>query len=121
MKQPPTLQKAKFVSVSSKLSPVATLAISLSGLNQIIMKAKFKISSMHLGTTHGQINAEPVVSGSKENEEFFAAKPSGSLQLGVVNLNAISGLQDGDEIYVTIEKVATPAETEEPVASPGTL
>ena len=72
------------------------------------------------GTAH-VVEASAVSTGSKENDEFFAATPSGSLHLAMVRDEFVKDFKIGDEIYVTIEKAPAPAVEEEAAASPGTL
>ena len=40
-----------------------------------------------------------------ENGQFFNSTPAGSLSLTAVNLEALKGIEEGDEIYITISKV----------------
>lgn len=55
-----------------------------------------------------RMKAVPVVDGSLENESFFAATPSGSIELGVINADALVGVDVSDELYVdfTVAKKA---------------
>lgn len=51
-----------------------------------------------------RIEGFPVYTGSKEDEEFFQATPSGKLELGVLNKVAADILEPGDNVYITITK-----------------
>jgi len=46
----------------------------------------------------------PVVSGSEENQQFYAATPSGEIKLGTVNADAAAQFELDAEFYVTFEK-----------------
>jgi hypothetical protein len=72
---------------------------------------KFNVSKI-IPTTVGSeekaaihLEAHPVIGGSDENDIFFAATPSGLLELTAANVEALSGIQAGDDILLTIEKV----------------
>lgn len=57
------------------------------------------------GTVYG-ITMYAVVDGSEENKKFFAATPSGSINLGTINPEAAAQFEPGKEYYVDF----TPAE-----------
>ena len=52
-----------------------------------------------------EVTMKPVISGSKENKEFFAATPGGELVFSTVNANATAGLNPGDEFYLDLVPV----------------
>lgn len=71
------------------------------------VRAKFKVVSLtqreHWDKTKGFLHdvvMQPVVSGSKENESFYAATPSGQIQLATINDEAAKQFQIGKEFYV---------------------
>ena len=76
---------------------------------------KFQITSKEKSETHVynknhpvpicSLSMMPVYSGSKENDEFFASTPGGSIMLSVVNRDAVKDFEVGDEVYVTIVKM----------------
>ncbi len=74
-------------------------------------KAKFYVSSLkqvkmgqnsQIGTL---IELLPVMSGSKENEEFYQYTPSGKVELGIVNEESAKEFEIGKEYYVEFTKV----------------
>jgi hypothetical protein len=76
------------------------------------VRAKFKVQSI---TTTGRWNGpglmgtvklQPVSSGSEENKKFYEATPSGSIDLGTINEEALKQFVIGREFYVDF----TPAE-----------
>lgn len=50
----------------------------------------------------------PVTDGSEENKRFWAATPSGAIELGVANLEAVEGLELGDEYFVDFSLAPRP-------------
>lgn len=50
------------------------------------------------------LSAECVIDGSEENKQFHAFTPGGNLTFGCVRAEAIEGLNEGDEIFLTIDK-----------------
>lgn len=58
-------------------------------------------SNAEAGSTHS-VSFSPVVTGSEENEQFFAATPSGALTLSVVNPEVASAFEVGKEYYLDI-------------------
>lgn len=50
----------------------------------------------------------PVADGSEENKRFFAATPSGSLELGIVNAAAVEHLKLNTAYYIDIVEATTP-------------
>lgn len=73
-------------------------------------RAKFKVDSVlhskqYDGTLIRTVIATPVRGNndpSHENSKFWAATPSGRLELGVVNAAAVVGLEPGVEFYLDI-------------------
>jgi hypothetical protein len=71
------------------------------------VRAKFKVKSItrseHWDKSKGElqtIKLAPVMSGSEENKEFYAASPSGVIELGTVNESARKQFELGKEYYV---------------------
>lgn len=71
------------------------------------VRAKFKVDtitrSKHWDKQKGEIQTirlTPVTSGSDENAEFYAATPSGSIDLSTVNQAAGEQFKLGAEYYV---------------------
>lgn len=75
--------------------------------------AKFRCNGItktdHWEKEKGQlasINLSAVVGDdSEENKKFFAATPSGTINLGTVNPAAYDQFEEGEDYYVTFEKV----------------
>lgn len=71
------------------------------------VRAKFKVDSItrtkpwdaSKGDLH-TVKLTPVVSGSKENEAFYAATPCGSIDLSTVNQAAAKRFELGKEYFV---------------------
>lgn len=80
------------------------------------MRVRLKVVCHHVATSKpwrgstapptGTVVLSPVHGGSAENDEFFAATPSGELRFNTVNEAALAGFEPGAEYYVTIEPVA---------------
>jgi hypothetical protein len=68
----------------------------------IMVRAKFKVISKN----DGNVTLEVVTSGSKENEDFWKYTPSGLIQMGIDNEDALKHFEVGKEYYVDF----TPAE-----------
>lgn len=66
------------------------------------VRAKFKVAEIQDGT----VKMHPVTSGSKENDSFFKATPSGQLTMGIVNPDALKQFAVGDEYYVDFNKAS---------------
>ncbi|WP_176331008.1 hypothetical protein [Burkholderia vietnamiensis] len=71
------------------------------------VRAKFKVTQLsqreHWDKQKGQIHdiqLQPVVSGSDENERFYAATPAGQIALSTVNDDAARLFRLGAEIYI---------------------
>jgi hypothetical protein len=65
-----------------------------------MVRAKFKCTvKVETGDT-AHIVFEPVVSGSKENEDFYKYTPAGRIDLGVVNEAAANQFEQGKEYYI---------------------
>jgi hypothetical protein len=54
------------------------------------------------------IRLSPVTSGSDENKSFFAATPSGQIELGIVNADAVKEFDLGAEMYVEFTPANAP-------------
>lgn len=75
------------------------------------VRAKFKVESItrqkHWDKTKGDIisiKLDPVVGGSSENAEFYAATPSGSINLSTLNEQAGNQFDLGAEYYIDFTK-----------------
>lgn len=71
------------------------------------VRAKFKVTQLsqreHWDKQKGPIHdiqLQPVVSGSDENERFYAATPGGQIALSTVNDDAARLFRLGAEVYV---------------------
>lgn len=77
------------------------------------VRAKFKVDSIARSKGWGDIkevqtiHLTPVMSGSEENEAFYAATPAGEINLGIVNADAAKQFDLGAEFYVDF----TPADS----------
>lgn len=70
------------------------------------VRAKFKVHSIttsarwngpgHMGT----VKLMPVNGGSEENKKFYEASPSGQIELGTINEQALAQFGIGQEFYV---------------------
>ncbi len=63
------------------------------------VRAKFTVTTKSPGSPCS-ITMMPVVDGSQENKAFFAATPSGKIELSILNDLAASQLLVGEEYYV---------------------
>lgn len=75
--------------------------------------AKFKIDEIKSSLTHRSTGTgsevvevksvvlSPVYGNSEENKQFFAATPSGRIELGILNPEAGQAFELGKEYYVT--------------------
>jgi hypothetical protein len=71
------------------------------------VRAKFKVTSItrreHWDKSKGEIQSielQPVIGGSDENKEFYAATPTGSIKLDTINESAGKQFTLGGEFYV---------------------
>lgn len=75
-----------------------------------MVRAKFKVDSIQPGNitdSEGKsITLSPVISGSKENEDFYRWTPGGQILLSTINEAAAAQFEVGKEFYVDF----TPAE-----------
>ncbi len=84
-----------------------------------MVRAKFKLNSISRSIMHRYdenkqlvpveiqtLRFSPVSGGSEENKKFWAASPSGSLELGCVNAAAVAQFELDKEYYLDF----TPAE-----------
>jgi hypothetical protein len=69
-------------------------------------RCKFKVESVKKWSgTHEEIVFDAVHGGSKENESFASATPSGKLVITVTNPNVIGKFVPGSEVYIDITEV----------------
>lgn len=81
-----------------------------------MVRAKFYVTSItrstgHRPTADGKwepcelrtVKLSPVSGGSEENKAFWAASPSGSIELGCANLEAAAHFELGQEVYVDFQ------------------
>jgi hypothetical protein len=77
------------------------------------VRAKFKVVSIttsahwqpgkgHLGT----VRLQPVTSGSEENAKFYEATPSGQIEIGTINQEALAQFKIGGEYFVDFSPAA---------------
>lgn len=71
-----------------------------------VVRAKFKVQSVLQQVDGATVTLQPVVSGSKENEEFFKYTPFGEIKIGTVNPVAAAQFKPGGSFFVDF----TPAE-----------
>lgn len=66
------------------------------------VRAKFKCEkcSPENGGDYPTIRLSAVINGSNENEEFFRYTPSGTITLGLANVETAKHFQEGQEYYV---------------------
>jgi len=70
------------------------------------VRAKFKVQSiMTTGRWNGPglmgtVKLNPVSGNSEENKRFYEATPSGSIELGTINEDALRQFAIGQEFYV---------------------
>jgi hypothetical protein len=65
------------------------------------VRAKFKVTSITYTEVNGAAVAlSPVISGSKENEDFFKWTPSGEIRLSTINEDAAVQFKPGTQFYV---------------------
>lgn len=76
------------------------------------VRAKFKVQSItrqqHWDASKGEIQTiklAPVTSGSAENASFYAATPTGSIELATVNGEAAAQFTLGGEFYIDFTPV----------------
>ena len=73
------------------------------------VRAKFYVTEVVQTANGGRVRMMPVTSGSDENKEFFKWTPSGSLDMGTINEEALKEFVPGQECYIDftpIEKKA---------------
>lgn len=66
------------------------------------VRAKFYVQSKTEYKDGFHVKLNPVVSGSKENSEFYKYTPGGSLELQTINPDAAAQLEVGKEYYLDI-------------------
>lgn len=64
------------------------------------VRAKFTCVKAEKSYDSGQVELEPVIDGSPENEEFYKWTPGGRIHLGVVNDAAFERFEVGKSYYV---------------------
>ncbi len=64
------------------------------------VRAKFKVILKDKSDDGYKITMEPVISGSKENEDFFKWTPWGRLDFGTINESAASEFELDKEYYL---------------------
>lgn len=76
------------------------------------VRAKFVVNSItiskHWEKDKGNISTiklSPVTGGSEENKQFYAATPSGTIELGTLNQQATDQFELGAEYYVDFSPV----------------
>jgi len=79
------------------------------------VRAKFKVQSVTMSAHWqqgkgiiGTVKLVPVTSGSEENKKFYETTPSGSIDVGTVNQQALDFFKIGHEFYVDF--TAAPSE-----------
>jgi hypothetical protein len=70
-----------------------------------MVRAKFYVTEVVQTQNGGRVRMMPVTSGSKENETFFKWTPSGSLDMGTVNEEALKQFVPGGEFYIDFTPV----------------
>lgn len=64
------------------------------------VRAKFRV----LSKGSNNVSLEVVHSGSEENEQFWRYTPSGLIQMGIDNKEALEQFERGQEYYVDFTK-----------------
>ncbi|MFC3834781.1 MULTISPECIES: hypothetical protein [Deinococcus] len=68
-------------------------------------RAKFKVVGKTEGTDGtGNVSLQAVHAGSEENEAFFRYTPAGSINLNILNPQAMAAFEQGAEYYVDFTK-----------------
>lgn len=75
-----------------------------------MIRTKFVCESVTHRANGSTLTLMPVTHGSKENEKFFKYTPSGILEIGTINSEAIKQFVPGKEYYIDIQ----PADAETP-------
>lgn len=65
-----------------------------------MVRAKFKVTGISRGEDGDIIYLNPVITGSKENEEFFNLTPAGQVTLQTINTEASKYFELNKEYYV---------------------
>lgn len=60
------------------------------------VRAKFRVNNVG----NGSVNLSAVNSGSEENQTFFKATPMGTIQLSILNPDALKEFVNGAEYFV---------------------
>jgi len=81
------------------------------------VRAKFKVISIttseHWDKDKSPLSTVclyPVTANNPENEQFYAATPSGKIELGTLNASAAAAFQLGGEYYVDFTSVVPVAQ-----------
>lgn len=69
------------------------------------VRAKFVVNSITKFKDGGNVSLSAVTSGSEENEKFWKYTPSGSMEMQVINKEALSRFEPGAEYYIDFTKV----------------
>lgn len=80
------------------------------------VRAKFKVQSItrHQGwdgskmVEQSTVRLVPVTSGSDENKAFYAATPSGQIELGVISADTAAKFPIGGEMYADFTPAIPP-------------
>lgn len=71
-------------------------------------RCKFKVESVKKWSgTYEEIVFDAVHGGTKENESFSAATPSGKLVITVTNPAVVGNIKPGEEYYLDLTPVAS--------------
>jgi hypothetical protein len=70
-----------------------------------MIRAKFKVDEVANRVEGGRVRLSAVTSGSKENQEFFKWTPSGTMDMGTINAEAIKQFVPGKEFYIDFTPV----------------
>jgi len=65
--------------------------------------AKFYVTSIELFGWATKVKMQPVTKGSEENKEFWAATPSGSIEMTIKNETAAERFKPGQEMLITFD------------------
>lgn len=82
-----------------------------------MIRSKFVVEKVEKVDEGFNIVFNTVASGSKENDEFFKATPSGQITMAVVKPEVAERFLEGKEYYVDFTIVPTPKEEKETVES----
>lgn len=66
------------------------------------VRAKFQCVEKSKNIWDEKVKFLPVMSGSPENESFFKSTPSGTLEMGIKNPEAMAQFEVGKNYYIDI-------------------